>query len=116
MEFCNRLYCRQSINFISNKMDKWQIINNDKLLLGIPNQKDNDGSNIANYRGIGLSDMINSIVNQINPRCSLELSLHVLEAMEGILISAKNKEIYNLKTKPSQPRFLDENEIKELKK
>ncbi len=101
---------------ISNKMDKWQIINNDKLLLGIPNQKDNDGSNIANYRGIGLSDMINSIVNQINPRCSLELSLHVLEAMEGILISAKNKEIYNLKTKPSQPRFLDENEIKELKK
>ena len=101
---------------ISNKMDKWQIINNDKSLLGIPNQKDNDGSNIANYRGIGLSDMINSIVNQINPRCSLELSLHVLEAMEGILISAKNKEIYNLKTKASQPRFLDENEIKELKK
>ena len=28
-----------------------------------PNQKDNDGKEIANYRGIGLADMINSIKN-----------------------------------------------------
>ena len=64
-------------------------INNDKMLLGIPNKIDNDGSKIANYRGIGLSDMINSIKNNNKPRCSLDLSLHVLEVMEGIIKSAK---------------------------
>ena len=63
---------------ISNKDQDWQTINNDNMLLGIPNTTDNDGTKIANYRGIGLSDMIQAIQNQGQARCSLDLSIHVL--------------------------------------
>ena len=101
---------------VANKDKDWQLINNDNMLLGIPNMTDSDGSKIANYRGIGLSDMIDSIKNKRQARCSLALSMHVLEVMEGIIKSAEKEEIYNLKTKPSQPEFFDENEIRKLKK
>ena len=101
---------------ISYKEKDWKVINTDNMLLGIPNKTDIDGTEIANYRGIGLSDMIDSINNQRQSRCSLDLAVHVLEVMEGIIQSAKDKEIYNLKTKTSQPQFLDESEILKLKK
>ena len=100
---------------VSNKDGDWEINNNDNMLLGIPNKIDSNGTKIANYRGIGLSEMINSIKNQQNARCSLELSMHVLEVMEGIIISSEEQEIYDLKTQPSQPSFFDENEIRKLK-
>jgi len=100
---------------ISKKENDWQIVNNDKMLLGIPNTADNDGSIIANYRGIGLSEMIDAINKNKQARCSLDLSIHVLEIMEGILKSSKEKKMYNLITKPSQPNFLSEDEIKKLK-
>ncbi len=99
---------------ISNKEADWQVINNDNMLLGIPNQKDNNGSKIANYRGIGLSEMINSIKNKTISRCSLELSIHVLEVMEGIIKSAETKSNYKLNTQPTQPKLLKEDEIKKL--
>ncbi len=92
----------------------WVRINNDKMFLGIPNKTDNDGTKIANYRGIGLSDMIYSITNNKKPKCSLDLSLHVLEIMEGIIKSSETKKIFNLTTKPNKPDVLEENEIKNL--
>ena len=101
---------------MSNKEEDWQVINNDKMLLGIPNKTDNNGVKIANYRGIGLSDMIDAISNQREARCSLDLAVHVLEAMEGIIKSSEKKSIYNMSTKPKQPDFLDESEIIKLKK
>ena len=101
---------------ISHKEEDWQVINNDKMLLGIPNKTDNNGDKIANYRGIGLSDMINAISNKRQSRCSLDLAVHVLEAMEGIIKSSDERMIYNMKTKPNQPVFLDDNEVVKLKK
>ena len=59
--------------------------------------------------------MINSIVLNKKPRCSLDLSLHVLEVMEAIINSSDlNTEIV-IKTKPEKPKYLDENEIINLK-
>ena len=84
------------------------------MLLGIPNTKDNNGSKIANYRGIGLSDMIESINNSEIARCNIDFSLHVLEVMEGILIAAENKKIYNLKSSCNQPKLLTEEGVKKL--
>ena len=101
---------------ISKKDEKWEKINNDQMLLGIPNKSDNDGIKIANYRGIGLSDMIDAIDNQREARCSLDLATHVLEVMEGIIKSASERIIYRMKTQVKQPAFLGENEIKKLKK
>ena len=100
---------------LSKKDEDWQIINNDSMLLGIPNKTDNDGSKIANYRGIGLSDMIDAINNQRQARCSLDLAMHVLEVMEGIIKSSEHNEVYHMKSKPIQPQFLDETEIERLK-
>ena len=101
---------------ISHKEEDWQVINNDKMLLGIPNKTDNNGDKIANYRGIGLSDMIDAISHQRQSRCSLDLAVHVLEAMEGIIKSSDERVIYNMKTKPNQPDFLDDSEIIKFKK
>ena len=96
---------------LSNKNNEWKKINNDEMLLGIPNTKDNDGTLVANYRGIGLADMINSILKNKQPRCSLDLSLHVLEVMEGIINSSKSETKITLKTKPEKPEYLSEKEI-----
>ena len=101
---------------ISHKEEDWQIINNDKMLLGIPNKTDNNGSKIANYRGVGLSDMIDAIHNQRQSRCSLDLAVHVLEAMEGIIKSSDDRVNYHMQTKPNQPDFLDDSEVVKLKK
>ena len=101
---------------LSNKDDDWQTVNNDKMLLGIPNKTDNEGMRIANYRGIGLSEMINAIKNKKEARCSLDLAIHVLEVMEGIIKSSSNRKIYNLQTRPSQPSSLKDSDIEKLKK
>jgi len=101
---------------ISHKEEDWKVINNDKMLLGIPNKTDNSGAKIANYRGIGLSDMIDAINKQRQSRCSLDLAVHVLEAMEGVIQSSADRFIYNMKTQPKQPDFLDDSEIVKLKK
>tara|TARA_B100000886_G_scaffold340089_1_gene307858 strand:+ start:1627 stop:2760 length:1134 start_codon:yes stop_codon:yes gene_type:complete len=102
--------------FLSKKNNEWKKIVNNEMLLGVPNKTDNQGIKIANYRGIGLSDMVNSIENKKDFRCSLDLSLHVLEIMEGIILSAKNKRRVNITTKPIQPNPLNEDEILFLKK
>ena len=59
--------------------------------------------------------MIDAIKNKRKARCSLDLAIHVLEIMEGILISSKDRQMYNLTTQPTQPKFLSEEEIKYLK-
>ena len=41
--------------------------------------------------------------------------MHVLEVMEGINIIRALNEVYHLKSKPIQPKFLDETEIERLK-
>ena len=100
---------------VSNKNNEWKDVNNDGMLLGIPNTTDNNGKKIANYRGIGLSDMINSILKNKKPRCSLDLSLHVLEVMESIIRSSEKENKIELKTKPQKPEILTESEISLLK-
>ena len=99
---------------MSKKNEEWQTINNDKMLLGIPN-KDDNGLMLANYRGIGLADMIDSIRQNRLARCSLDLSLHVLEVLEGILVAAESKKSYFTKTLCKQPQMLTEQEIEKLK-
>ena len=86
---------------ISQKDSDWETINNDNMLLGIPNKSDGEGNKKANYRGIGLSEMIDSIANNRKARCSLELSLHVLEIMDGIIKSAEENKSYQLSTNPN---------------
>jgi len=101
---------------LAKENSSWNKINNDKMLLGIPNKIDNNGDKIANYRGIGLSEMIESINNNRFSRCNLDLSLHVLEVMEGILIAAETQKIYLTQSNCNQPKVLSDEDISKLMK
>ena len=101
---------KQTAQLINND---WDIISTEEMLLGTPNKK--DGNNIiANYRGIGLSEMINSINCDRPARCNIDLPLHVLEIMEGILIAAETGKNYLLKSSCDQTKLLTESEISKL--
>lgn len=100
---------------ISNKNYDWKEISTKKMLLGIPNEKNDENIMVANYRGIGLSDMVHSINKDKEARCSIDLALHVLEIMDGILISSKNSIAYINNTSCKRPDFLGEEEVKSLK-
>ena len=86
----------------SKKDSDWEIIDTKDMFLGMPNKENDDGL-VANYRGIGLSDMVNSIKQNKKFRCSIDLTLHVLEIMDGILTSSVNSSIYNTITSCDRP-------------
>ena len=99
---------------LASKYKDWEIISTDYMLLGVPNKKDGEDI-IANYRGIGLSEMINSIKNKRKARCNIDLPLHVLEIMEGILIASETEKNYLLQSSCDQTKLLTESEISKLK-
>jgi len=98
---------------ISKKDSNWEVIDTKNMYLGIPNKEDGE-TMIANYRGIGLSDMVNCINNKKKARCSIDLALHVLEVMDGILTSSEDLLVYKMITSCEQPEYLSEKEIKDL--
>ena len=100
---------------ISEKDSQWNTIKTNNMSLGIANQENLEKKMVANYRGIGLSDMVNSIKLEKKARCSIDLTLHVLETMEGIIESSKNSTIYKSTTTCSQPVYLSDSEIENLK-
>jgi len=98
---------------ISKKDYKWETVSTESMLLGIPNH-DDGGVKRANYRGIGLSEMVESIYNKRRARCNLDLQLHVLEVMEGILTAAETQKVYFLQSNCKQSKLLSEEEIENL--
>ena len=98
---------------VSKKDSDWEIIDTSKMLLGVRNEE-KDENMFANYRGIGLSDMVDAIKNKNKARCSIDLTLHVLEIMEGILLSSKDSSIYKNMTSCDRPNHLSESEINKL--
>ena len=99
---------------LSKKDSSWEKIETNKMILGIPNEEEGDNL-VANYRGIGLSEMVQSIKDGKQARCSLELALHVLEIMHGILISSEQKSLYKTSTSCNQPEYFDDKEILNLR-
>ena len=113
------------IKICDEKKSDWKTIKTDDMNLGRlntnrtggeKNDKANEDPTSANFRGIGVCEMIDSIKeNKVN-RCSGELSLHVLEIMQSILKSAKINEKVNLESLTNIPQsFLDTENGKFLK-
>lgn len=100
---------------ISQKESDWNSIKTSNMILGILNEENSDKKMVANYRGIGLSDMVNSIKLGKKSRCSIDFALHVLEIMEGILVSSTQTLIYKTTTTCARPNFFSDEEIKKLK-
>jgi len=71
--------------------------------LGKINFKDRAGAPVANYRGVGLADMINAIETGRAPRCSLDFGLHILDIMTSLLRSAEMRETVDLATTCDRP-------------
>ncbi|WP_210526183.1 Gfo/Idh/MocA family protein [Rubellimicrobium arenae] len=69
---------------------------------------------IANYRVLGVADLVRSLQAGTAPRASGRLALHVLEIMEAILRSGAQGEWVRLETRDVQPAPLPEEEAAAL--
>lgn len=79
----------------------------------VPNHKGNNGM-LANYRACGLADMALAILDNRPHRCSLELALHVIEVMTGILHSGESGRFVEMKSSCERPVALGISEAKAL--
>jgi predicted dehydrogenase len=80
---------------------------------GIPNQKHPNGM-MANYRTAGLADMALSIADGRPHRCSLELSLHAIDVLTGILRSGETGKSVTMQTSCERPAALGPREARAL--
>ena len=105
---------------LSTKLgSKWKNFKTNKMVLGKINirtqsSRANESPTNANYRGVGLAEMIYSIQNKKKHRCNGDLSLHVLNIIDGIHKSAKNGKKFNIKTKCDRPKFFTNKEINSI--
>ena len=86
---------------ITNKLSNpWKSYKTNHMTLGKINirtqsSRANESPTNANYRGVGLSEMISSIQSKKINKCNGNLSLHVLNIIEAIHLSAKKKTTKN---------------------
>ena len=78
--------------------------------------RSNEEPEVANYRGVGLSEMIDAIENKRTNRCNGELSLHILDMIDSTINAAINGTEQDLRTNCERPMVFSENEIKQLMK
>jgi len=68
----------------------------------------------ANYRGVGLSDMMEGVTTGRDHRCSLDRSLHTIDVLTSILKSADEGRAVAIATTCSQPAALGIEEARAL--
>ena len=76
--------------------------------------RSNEANEQANYRGIGLSEMIDSIEKNKLHRCNGNLALHVLDIIECSMISSDKKIEIDLRSSCNRPMPLNDKEIEGL--
>jgi predicted dehydrogenase len=68
----------------------------------------------ANYRMLGVADLIDAVRHDREPRCSGRLAAHVVEVMESILTSAAKREFVKIRSMVERPAPLKASEAKRL--
>ena len=76
--------------------------------------EDHDGMMFANYRMAGLAEMIAAITSNRPHRCSLELALHTVDVMTGILQSGEEGRFVDMTTSCERPAALGAKEAGNL--
>lgn len=79
----------------------------------VPNQKHAVGM-LANYRAAGLADMAIAITEGRPHRCSMEVALHAVDIMTGILRSGETGKFVAMQTTCERPAALGVREAKAL--
>ncbi|TDQ66091.1 putative dehydrogenase [Maritalea mobilis] len=74
-----------------------------------PNEEDG-----ANYRTVGLADMADAIIHNRPFRCSIDLALHVVDVMLGILKSGETGEFVAMTTSCTRPAAFNPEQAKSL--
>ena len=105
-----------SLKICKSKNGVWKTVLTDKMNLGRYNDEMDANTPLANYRGIGLAEMVDSIKNNRNNRCNAELGLHVLDIMDSILKSVKMSKEIKLRSTCKKPKYLSEKENMKLLK
>jgi predicted dehydrogenase len=80
---------------------------------GISNQKRPTGP-VANYRAAGLADMALAILDGRPHRCSLEISLHTIDVLTGILTSCEIGGVVAMQTRCERPAALGPDDARAL--
>ena len=105
-----------SLKICKSKNGVWKTVLTDKMNLGRYNDEMDANTPLANYRGIGLAEMVDSIKNNRKNRCNAELGLHVLDIMDSILKSVKMSKKIKLRSTCKKPKYLSEKENMKLLK
>ncbi len=79
----------------------------------VPNDQHDRGM-LANYRGVGLADMVAAIAEGRDHRCSLDRALHALDVMLSILKSGETGAFVDLTTICTRPDHFGEAEAAAL--
>jgi len=98
---------------------KWKEYKTENMKLGRINIKShsgrlNESPTNANYRGVGLSEMLYSFENKKKHRCNSEVALHVLDIIESTMQAAISKTTKEILTTCKKPEFFPEEEIEKL--
>jgi predicted dehydrogenase len=91
----------------------WQDFDSDKELFGVRNWPF-AAPDRANYRMVGVADLVRALHEGRAPRASGDLALHVLEIMEAILLSGENQQSVKITGSVAQPPLLGEDEARSL--
>lgn len=91
----------------------WQDYDSDTELFGVRNWPFKTPDR-ANYRMLGVADLIRALQEGRPPRASGDLALHVLEIMEAILLSSENQQSVAITGSVVQPQLLSEDEARSL--
>ena len=99
----------------------WKEHKTNKMYLGKINirQKSlraNEAPINANYRGVGLAEMAYCIQNNKKHRWNGDLSFHVLDIIQSIMIAAKKRKRINIKSSCSIPKKFSSSEIRKILK
>ena len=68
----------------------------------------------ANYRMLGVADLVDAVRRKREPRCSGRLAAHVLEVMESTLASAATGRFVTLKSEIARPKPLSQADARRL--
>ena len=108
-------------SLVKNKKlgEKWKNYKTNKMILGKINirsqsSRANESPTNANYRGVGLSEMIYAIQNKKNNLCNGDLSLHVLNIIDAIHRSAKTGKKEKITVFCDKPKAFTSKYIKKI--
>ena len=105
---------------ISKKLGStWKNFKTNKMTLGKINIKSqssraNESPTNANYRGVGLSEMIKAIQTKKIHKCNGDLSLHVLSIIDSIHKSARKRKKQKISYLCKRPTIFTKQEIKSI--